>query len=290
MSNIPLGISTWSLNGLAPVEVGAMADGQPFNPEYADAAIAYFTEIADAVLDSETAAIELWYSETLYYEPVLEQLKRLSSAGKIRSVHAPFAPHLDLSSPDAGIRESGISACCKSARLVSQLNGSVLLIHGSSVYTMPDDISGRMRLSAESIRSIADYCADFGINVAVEILVRPNLGETDTEILEMLKIADRPNIGFCIDVNHVFPSDRLIQTVYTLGEKIISLHISDYDGVTERHWLPGKGIINWQELVRALVSVSYPGPFLYEVRLGGMSVKDGICTIEENYRQITAMI
>ena len=43
MSNIPLGISTWSLNGLAPAQVGAMADGQPFNSEYADAVLAYLT-------------------------------------------------------------------------------------------------------------------------------------------------------------------------------------------------------------------------------------------------------
>lgn len=286
MSIIPLGISTWSLNGLAPVEVGAIADGQPFNLQYAEGAVTYFTEIADAVLDSNVAAVELWYSETLHYEPILEQLKRLSSAGKIRSVHAPFAPHLDLSSPDLLIREQGISACRKSARLVSELHGSVLLVHGSSVYSTPDDIDGRVRLSAESIRTIADYCADFGINVAVEILVRPNLGETDTEIIEILNIADRPNVGFCIDVNHVFPSDKLIETVRSLGEKIISLHISDYDGVTERHWLPGKGIIGWRELVQALISVGYSGPFLYEVRLDGMSVKEGVRAIEENYRHI----
>lgn len=287
MANIPLGVSTWSFNGLAPVEARSMVDGViPFDLVYGGEAIQYFTDIADAVLESEIAAVELWYSETLHYEPVLEQLMRLSSAGKIRSIHAPFAPHLDLSSPDAGIRERGISACRKSVRLLSQLGGSVLLLHGSSILNTPDDIHERIKLSAESIRLVADYCSDFGINVAVEILVRPNLGETDTEILEMLEIADRPNIGFCIDVNHVFPSDRLIKTVHSLGDKIISLHISDYDGVIERHWLPGKGIICWQELVSALKSVNYAGPFLYEVRLDGSGVKEGAQTIIENYRSI----
>jgi sugar phosphate isomerase/epimerase len=42
------------------------------------------------------------------------------------------------------------------------------------------------------------------------------------------------------------------------------LHISDYDGVDERHWLPGQGIINWSEVVESLVSIDYGGPFMFE--------------------------
>ena len=50
-----------------------------------------------------------------------------------------------------------------------------------------------------------------------------------------------------------------------MGDKIITTHISDYDFVDEKHWLPGEGKINWQELYKALLDIGYKGPWLYEL-------------------------
>ena len=49
------------------------------------------------------------------------------------------------------------------------------------------------------------------------------------------------------------------------GNKIVTTHVSDYDFVNERHWLPGEGKIDWQELLSTFKAVEYSGPWLYEM-------------------------
>lgn len=40
--------------------------------------------------------------------------------------------------------------------------------------------------------------------------------------------------------------------------------MSDYDRKNERHWLPGEGVIDWNELLSVLIDSGYKGPFIYE--------------------------
>ena len=47
-------------------------------------------------------------------------------------------------------------------------------------------------------------------------------------------------------------------------QRITALHISDYDGIDEKHWPPGKGIIDWNLVLESLQSAGYSGPFLLE--------------------------
>ena len=53
--------------------------------------------------------------------------------------------------------------------------------------------------------------------------------------------------------------------VRAVGKKIVTTHVSDYDFVDEKHWLPGEGKVDWQALVQALKDVGYNGPWLYEI-------------------------
>ncbi len=62
-------------------------------------------------------------------------------------------------------------------------------------------------------------------------------------------------------MNHVFPFERLIDTVKNLGDRLYTLHISDYDGIIERHQMPFDGIIDWSGFCSALEFVDYDGPF-----------------------------
>ena len=50
------------------------------------------------------------------------------------------------------------------------------------------------------------------------------------------------------------------------GEKIITMHVSDFDHIKERHWLPGEGKNDWQKILRSLIDVGYNGVWLYEIR------------------------
>jgi sugar phosphate isomerase/epimerase len=71
----------------------------------------------------------------------------------------------------------------------------------------------------------------------------------------------------CFDTNHLLSED-LCEFIEKVGDKIVSTHISDYDFVNERHWLPGEGKIDWQKLINELKKVNYNEMWLYELNMG----------------------
>ena len=77
-------------------------------------------------------------------------------------------------------------------------------------------------------------------------------------------------------------------TVYRLGKNIIHLHVSDNDGVTNVHWRPGMGKIDWVAMFQALKDIGFNGTVSIEledvpgVSRGPNSNAPGV------YRNITA--
>ena len=67
-------------------------------------------------------------------------------------------------------------------------------------------------------------------------------------------------MGINFDPSHTFPiGDFPNISVYRLGKNIIHLHVSDNDGVTNVHWRPGMGKIDWIAMFQALKDVGYDG-------------------------------
>lgn len=46
------------------------------------------------------------------------------------------------------------------------------------------------------------------------------------------------------DTNHLL-KDLTEEFIKNLGLKVVTLHVSDYDRIDERHWIPGKGVNDW---------------------------------------------
>ncbi len=72
-----------------------------------------------------------------------------------------------------------------------------------------------------------------------------------------------PGLTVCCDVNHLL-QETTEAFIDAVGSSIVTLHICDYDGIDERHWLPGKGIINWNKVLESLELAAYDGPFIFE--------------------------
>ena len=109
---------------------------------------------------------------------------------------------------------------------------------------------------------IADFAERHGAILCVEDLPRTCLGHNRAEMKELISADDRLRV--CFDTNHLVgePDDVFARA---LGDKIVTMHVSDYDFVDERHWLPGRGKVDWTALVRALSDVGYNGVWMYEI-------------------------
>jgi hexosaminidase len=74
------------------------------------------------------------------------------------------------------------------------------------------------------------------------------------------------DIYSAIDMNHIKNPEKLIRA---MGTRLKSVHIADGNGREENHYLPcsGKGENNWTEILAALESAQFKGPFIYESKI-----------------------
>ena len=121
-----------------------------------------------------------------------------------------------------------------------------------------------MECAKKSLKYLAEVAREYGSVILVEDLPRTCLGRNSDDMLELLS-AD-PDLRACFDTNHLLDED-IAKFIHAIGDKIASTHISDYDFNNERHWLPGEGDIDWQQLISALKEVGYKGVWLYEIDL-----------------------
>ncbi len=82
---------------------------------------------------------------------------------------------------------------------------------------------------------------------------------------ELNAIAGEKRFGFCLDIGHLLllgidPSVAM----ETLGERILTLHVHDNNGIDDDHTLPYLGVCNWDRLVKGLRAIGYQGTFNYE--------------------------
>lgn len=192
---------------------------------------------------------------------------------EIGSLHLPFAPFdkIDPSSLDKALREDTFKFFCDLIKKGSEIGINKFVVHPSGEPNPDNERAVRLENSAEILSRLADFAADYGAVIAVEDLPRSCIGNCSDEISYILGKNDKLRV--CFDTNHLL-SENIKDFIEKVGDKIITVHISDYDFINERHWLPGEGDINWQELYENLLKCGYNGVWLYEIGLNAPNTID----------------
>jgi len=177
------------------------------------------------------------------------------------SVHLPFGDPWDISLTDEAMRAAIIEAHGKVMDWAQGWGASCVIIHPSFEPIGDEERAGRLAAARDAIRILSAKAAERGLRLAVEDLPRSCLGKNAEEILALIE--DAPEAVVCCDTNHLL-SESPESFIRTVGSRIQTLHVSDYDGIDEKHWIPGRGIVNWSEVLQALVDIGYDGPFMFE--------------------------
>lgn len=209
-------------------------------------------------------AMELTPHYLKYDEVDYEGTRRLADKYGVElwSFHLQFYPEMNIADPSVEARERAIGRLFDQIGRASDAGIRRMVIHPCSGPIADSERSERMKISKESLCRLADRAESCGAVLAVEDLPRTNLGHNSAEMLELLSADERLRV--CFDTNHLV-NEAGHDFVRALGKKIITLHVSDYDFVDEKHWLPGEGKVDWDALVNALVEVGYDGVWMYEV-------------------------
>ena len=206
---------------------------------------------------------DYFYNELNFVNKSEEVLKWAENAGlELWSIHLPFSGSLDISHPKKEMRDSTMQIHTELLEAAAKAKVKVAVVHPSSEPILDSERPYRLENSKENLTILAQRANILGIRLAVEDLPRTCLGNCSDDILFLLK--DNPLLKVCFDTNHLLKQDN-VEFIKTIGNKIITLHVSDYDFIDERHQLPGEGKNNWNAILKALEDIGYNGPFLYEV-------------------------
>lgn len=245
-----------------------------------------------ALNESKINAIEISMHSDMYAGIDYKELKRLSEHYDIElwSYHLPFMPfcEIDVSSPDSTIREHTIKCFTELISKGSDIGINKFVVHPSGEPISDDCRQEYLKYSMQSLDKLAEIAYKCGAVIAVEDLPRSCLGNTSDEISKLISANDKLRV--CFDTNHLLIEDN-ITFMKKLADKIITVHISDYDFVNERHWLPGEGKLDWNEMFVTFKEIGYNGPWLYEIGLKCPKtiIRDRNLTFDDFYDNATSI-
>ncbi|WP_158289573.1 sugar phosphate isomerase/epimerase family protein [Paenibacillus flagellatus] len=237
----------------------------------------------EAVKEAGLACIELTWQPLRLADPDVkracdEVVSRARELGlEVWSLHIPFGTEWDPSSLDAAVRERVVGQVRTVLACAEEWNIRTAVFHPSWEPVADEERSRRLETARETLGLLSRDAAERGVRLAAECLPRTCLGHSADEMLDLL--AANPELGVCCDVNHLFRESPQ-QFIERLGDRIVTTHISDNDGTDEKHWMPGDGIIAWDEVIEALAKTGYRGPIMHEVR------KPDPFRIADNWRKV----
>ena len=117
----------------------------------------------------------------------------------------------------------------------------------------------------EQLQKSADIAAKYGLDFAMEMRAGDFISSVDGTI-GVFKDTGRDNIGMIYDVAHAHAiSEYLDLGIYKLGDYLKLVHLSDNDGTRPYHYQPGKGNIDFKNIIDTLKKVNYNGYVVVDI-------------------------
>ncbi len=120
----------------------------------------------------------------------------------------------------------------------------------------------QVEMNREFFGRLLEVAREYNVIINLENLPFPKLPISRTsEVLDFVKSMNTPYMRICLDTGHCsFYGDSPADAVRMIGKDCLAtLHVHDNDGPCDRHWNPGRGIINWSDFSLALYEIGFDG-------------------------------
>ncbi len=162
-------------------------------------------------------------------------------------------------------------------------------------------------LCFDTFNTIIGYAKEFGIKIAVETMGDSpiykccdffgNLSEFKKSYDRICSHGDNANYFFCcVDTGHVNKAMRFnnnptpAEFIRSMGSSIKCLHLNDNNTLTDQHKPPKTGVIDWDDVFKALDEVGYNGIYNLELNLQHFGKGFEIQTAEFSIKLLNHMI
>lgn len=211
----------------------------------------------------------------------------------VSSIHMAYSEKMDLSLINEESRKKVVQGHIKLLEYIKVLKPDYILVHPSYYLDPPNQREQRKSQLLKSLNELNEAVKAIGSTLVVENMLGPELmaGQRERPLMrtveECVEIMGRlpRTIGLAVDMCHIKNPEILIER---LGDRLMTVHVSDGTGRAENHWFPcsGQGENDWNAILSALDKVGYEGVFMYECNFD--DVKDLVnCynTLHANYVQ-----
>lgn len=188
----------------------------------------------------------------------------LAEYGLFATASLGLSPATDVTSTDASIVKKGDVLLRKAVDKLHALGSAELCgVIYSNLGKYPGPASPENRAnSIAAMQRLADYAADKGINISLEVVNRyeTNIMNTAKEGLKFLESVNRPNAYLHLDTYHMnIEEDGMSAAVLEAGDALGYVHI----GESHRGYL-GSGNVDFDTFFGALKKINYKGPITFE--------------------------
>lgn len=183
--------------------------------------------------------------------------KLVKDSGLIfENIHAPFLNCNMLWSEDEDLRKITVKKHVDLIEDCERYDIPLIVMHISEGFLLKEP----NKLGIKSIREVIKEAENNNVKVAIE--------NTDNNFFidYVLNDIDSSNLGLCFDTSHNEISDRNdINLLKKYGDRLFTLHISDNDGLKDRHWIPYEGNIDWEKMKKDFPIENYKGHVSMEI-------------------------
>ncbi len=215
--------------------------------------------------------------EATYYRDLEKGMEKIKEAGlKVNAVHISFGKRWDPSDKRTLCRKKIVKKIVDIIKRTEACDPKGYVLHGSFEPILKRKT--REKKKDALLCSLVPICAATKRFICLETLPRTCLLNTAREANEILSRAGIDNLRICLDTNH-FLQEKTEDAVMAIGKNIATTHISDHDYKDERHWMPGRGKVDWNAVIGAFEKIGYDGVFNYEL-------DDPVEEIKRNYEAL----
>ncbi|MBU3749724.1 MAG: sugar phosphate isomerase/epimerase [Mycobacterium sp.] len=182
-------------------------------------------------------------------------------------IHLPFHD-LNPVSDDPVVADRALARNREWLRALADHGGVHAVLHGGYAATAVDRAAKLARL-VEFASTLHAEAAALGIELLLENLIPDKLGYSHimaSNLAEWSDLVDHIGCGAVLDTGHSAVTGIALADVFdTLGSTVRAIHLSDNDGVSDLHLLPGDGNDVTAGLAGILSGIGYDGIITYEI-------------------------
>jgi D-psicose/D-tagatose/L-ribulose 3-epimerase len=206
----------------------------------------------------EIALLDPWKVDVALTKDLLQEYKLRAHAS------LGLSQLTDVSSNNPAVIAKGDELLRKATDVLYSIGGTELcgvIYCALGKYSGPASKQNRTN-SVAAMQRLADYAADKGININLEVVNRyeTNIMNTGFEGLAFLNEVDRGNAFLHLDTYHMnIEEDDMEKSVLAAKDRLGYVHI----GESHRGYL-GTGNVNFAAFFSALKKIDYQGPITFE--------------------------